>query len=105
MDYVLDNVGVWKDRFINNGIKSFQEMTAQRWIRIIVIVGAYLLIRPYLLKGAENSQKRAMQKEAEALGLDSEGPNANDLRGRKKKSDEGKSTDVDSKPKTRSRKA
>lgn len=90
MDYILDNVGVWKDRLVNNSIQSYQEMTAQRWIRIIMIVGAYLLIRPYLLKGAEKQQKKQMQKEAEELGLgaDTE-PNANSFRGGRKGAKKG----------------
>ncbi|KAH7382158.1 protein trafficking Pga2, partial [Pyrenochaeta sp. MPI-SDFR-AT-0127] len=87
MDYILDNVGEWKDRLVNNSVKSFTEMTPQRWIRIIVIVGAYLLIRPYLLNAAANRQKKQMEKEAEELGLErSTEPNANDFRGGKKSS-------------------
>ncbi|KAJ4368791.1 hypothetical protein N0V83_005873 [Neocucurbitaria cava] len=86
MDYILDNVGEWKDRLVNNSVKSFTEMTPQRWIRIIVIVGAYMLIRPYLLKAAANRQKKQLEKEAEELGLESSGePDANALRGAKSK--------------------
>ena len=82
MDYILDNVGEWKDRLVNNSIKSFEEMTAQRWDRIIAIVGAYLLIRPYLLNAAAKKQKQQLEKEAEDLGLGkSEALDANDFRG------------------------
>jgi hypothetical protein len=82
MDYILDNVGEWKDRLVNNSIKSFEEMTAQRWVRIIAIVGAYLLIRPYLLNAAAKKQKQQLEKEAEDLGLGkSEALDANDFRG------------------------
>lgn len=80
MDYIVEV----KDRLVNNSIKSFEGMTAQRWIRMIAIVGAYMIIRPYLLKAAANRQKKQMEKEAEDLGLGS-GPTANDLRGRKRK--------------------
>ncbi|EOA90808.1 uncharacterized protein SETTUDRAFT_45111 [Exserohilum turcica Et28A] len=83
MDYILDNVGEWKDRFVNNSIKSFEEMTAQRWLRIIAIVGGYLLIRPYLLNAAAKNQKKQLDKEAEELGLGkSDAPDANDFRGK-----------------------
>ncbi len=96
MDYILDNVGVWKDRLVNNSMASFEEMTAQRWIRIILIVCAYLLVRPWLLKGAENRQKRLMAQDAADLGLDGgDGPNANDIRGRKAPKGGAKSTGVD----------
>jgi hypothetical protein len=82
MDYILDNVGEWKDRFINNSIKSWEEMTINRWIRIIAIVGAYLLVRPYLVNAAAKNQKRKLDKEAEDLGLGaSDAPDANDFRG------------------------
>ncbi|KAF1852207.1 uncharacterized protein K460DRAFT_402195 [Cucurbitaria berberidis CBS 394.84] len=109
MDYILDNVGEWKDRLVNNSVKSFTEMTAQRWIRIIVIVGGYLLVRPYVLKAAANRQKRQLDKEAEELGLEpSAEPNANALRGGGKRSkaveEEAKSVDGVSKTKTRQRK-
>lgn len=82
MDYILDNVGEWKDRLVNNSVKSFTEMTPQRWLRIIAIVGAYLLIRPYLLKLAAKQQKKQLDKEADELGLNATGaPNASVLRG------------------------
>lgn len=85
MDYILDNVGEWKDRLVNNSIKSFEDMTVQRWIRIIAIVGGYLLIRPWLLSQASKVQKKQLDKEAEELGLGRDEPNANDLRGGSKK--------------------
>ncbi|USP81042.1 hypothetical protein yc1106_08316 [Curvularia clavata] len=83
MDYILDNVGEWKNRLVNNSIKSFEEMTAQRWVRIIAIVGGYLLIRPYLLNAAAKKQKQQLDREAEELGLGkSDAPDANDFRGK-----------------------
>ncbi|KAF1943094.1 hypothetical protein EJ02DRAFT_323491, partial [Clathrospora elynae] len=82
MDYIIDNVGEWKDRLVNNSVKSWEEMTVQRWIRIIVIVGAYLLVRPYLLSAAAKKQKKQLDREAEELGLGkSDAPDANDFRG------------------------
>lgn len=42
-----------------------------------------MLIRPYLLKAAANRQKKALEKEADELGLGA-GPTANTLRGGKK---------------------
>lgn len=85
MDYILDNVGEWKDRLVNNSVKSFEDMTAQRWIRIIAIVCGYLLIRPFLLNQAAKQQKKQLEKEADELGLGRDEPNANDFRGGSKK--------------------
>lgn len=89
---LIANIVEWKDRLVNNSVKSWEEMSAQRWIRIVVIVGAYLLIRPYLLSHAERSRKKREAKEAAELGLDPQTElSANDFRGGKKpkKGDEG----------------
>jgi hypothetical protein len=85
MDYVdalFDNLNIAKDRLVTNSIASFEGMTAQRWIRI----GAYMLLRPYLLGFAAKRQKQQFEAEAEELGLERDaGPNANSLRGGKGK--------------------
>jgi hypothetical protein len=91
VDYVFENLGVAKERLVNNSIKSFEGMTAQRWVRIIVIIGGYMLLRPYLLGFAAKRQKQQFEQEAEELGLERDaGPNANSLRGGKKTSGGGK---------------
>jgi hypothetical protein len=110
VDYVFDNLNLAKDRLLTNSVKSFEGMTAQRWIRVVLIVGAYMLIRPYLLKAAANRQKAHLEKEAEELGLGDRAPNANDLRGGKKTAGPGKvlgevkDEDWGNKAKTRQRK-
>ncbi|KAI1735080.1 protein trafficking Pga2 [Xylaria scruposa] len=57
------------DRVTNNVSTSFTNMTAQQWIRLIAIVGAYALLRPYIIKlGAKHSAKefeKAQQDVAE----------------------------------------
>jgi hypothetical protein len=91
VDYVFENLGVAKDRLIDNSIKSFEDMTAQRWIRVIVIIGGYMLLRPYLLGFAAKRQQKQLEQEAEELGLERDaGPNANSLRGGKKTTGAGK---------------
>ena len=83
MDYIIENVVEWKDRFVNNSVKSYYEMTATRWIGIVLIVCAYLLVRPYLVNAAAKKQKEQLNREAEELGLGESGaPNANDFRGK-----------------------
>jgi hypothetical protein len=81
MDYVLDNLSVPVERLYNNTIKSFEGMTTQRWVRLVAIIGGYMLLRPWLLKFAADRQKKQFEKESEDLGLG--GPTANDLRGGK----------------------
>jgi hypothetical protein len=91
VDYVFENLALAKDRLIDNSLKSFEDMTAQRWIRIIVIIGGYMLLRPYLLGFAAKRQQKQLEQEAEELGLERDaGPNANSLRGGKKTSGGGK---------------
>ncbi|KAH8167520.1 hypothetical protein CIB48_g709 [Xylaria polymorpha] len=66
---------IWKlvtfitDRVTNNVTTSLTNMTAKQWIRLIAIVGAYALLRPYIIKlGAKHSAKefeKAQQDVAE----------------------------------------
>ncbi|TRX96146.1 hypothetical protein FHL15_002870 [Xylaria flabelliformis] len=57
------------DRVTNNVSTSLTNMTAKQWIRLIAIVGAYALLRPYIIKlGAKHSAKefeKAQQDVAE----------------------------------------
>ncbi|KAI1406440.1 DUF1531-domain-containing protein [Hypoxylon fuscum] len=51
-----------KDRFSNNLSQSFSSMTLQQWIRLVIIVGAYALLRPYLMKMGAKFQEKQMEK-------------------------------------------
>jgi len=44
---------------------SATQMSAKQWIRIIIIMGAYLLLRPYLLKYAAKAQEKQYEKTAQ----------------------------------------
>lgn len=44
------------DRTINNLRLSFEDITLQKFIRLVIIVGAYILLRPYLMKLTGQSQ-------------------------------------------------
>lgn len=78
----------WWTRFTTNTGKSIADMSPQNWIRLIVIVGTYLLLRPYLLKLGAHIQAKQLEKEAkreeEARVARMGGMNANDLRGGRK---------------------
>lgn len=54
-------------------------MDATKWIRVIMIVGAYLLLRPHLLKSSVKAQEKQFEKEHEDGKM-----SPNDLRGVKK---------------------
>ncbi|KAJ8130487.1 hypothetical protein O1611_g3149 [Lasiodiplodia mahajangana] len=59
---------VWKlvslitDRTTTNISASFDSMTAQQWIRLVAIVGAYALLRPYVIKMGARHQEKQFEK-------------------------------------------
>ncbi|KAM7204372.1 Protein trafficking Pga2 [Rhypophila sp. PSN 637] len=56
---VIDLVKIVGGRLQNNVRSGFAEMTAQQWIRLVIIVGAYMLLRPYLIKLGARSQMQS----------------------------------------------
>lgn len=47
----------------NNLSQVFTEMTPKEWIRLVIIVGAYMLLRPYVTKYLGKKQVEAMERE------------------------------------------
>lgn len=60
----------WGTNFTTNTAKSFTTMTAKDWIRIVIIVGTYSLLRPYILKLGAKAQNRAHEKDAADTGAE-----------------------------------
>lgn len=74
------------DRVTRNIKGSFEGMAPEKWIRLVIIVGTYMLLRPYLLKLGGKQQmkqheKEAAEAEAEAAAKAKMSPN--ELRGHK----------------------
>ncbi|KAI1201131.1 DUF1531-domain-containing protein [Nemania serpens] len=75
---------VWKlvtlitERTTSNVNASFDSMTAQQWIRLVAIVGAYALLRPYVIKMGAKFQEKQFEK---AQQLDAAQISPNELRG------------------------
>ncbi|KAI1635943.1 DUF1531-domain-containing protein [Biscogniauxia mediterranea] len=68
-------------RVSNNVGESFTAMTTQQWIRLIVVVGGYMLLRPYIIKmGAKHQIKQLEKQHAEEERQAQLSPN--DLRGK-----------------------
>ncbi|KAI1776306.1 DUF1531-domain-containing protein [Hypoxylon cercidicola] len=61
-----------KDRFSNNLAESFTTMSPQQWIRLVIIVGAYALVRPYIIKAGARFQEKQMDKHFEKERLERE---------------------------------
>jgi len=82
---VASTLSTWKGNFLRNSAASFDTMTPKKWIRLIAIVGAYLLLRPYLLKLGAKVQEQHLEKAAREMSADpGTKMTANDLRGGKK---------------------
>ncbi|KAI1847232.1 hypothetical protein JX265_013357 [Neoarthrinium moseri] len=59
-------VGMAGQRFTTNLTASFTTMTLKHWIRLVMIVGTYLLVRPYIIKlGAKHQEKQFEKAHAE----------------------------------------
>ncbi len=70
MDDIVDTVSHYAMMAYSNGranILKFINMSGLQWIRIITIVGGYLLLRPYITMFAEKSQNKQLEKPLEVL--------------------------------------
>jgi hypothetical protein len=66
VDTVVESVRYYVLNFAHNVHNIFTDMDATRWIRLIAAVGAYLLLRPYLMSWGEKLQKKRFDKEMES---------------------------------------
>ena len=69
-DYELNSLGRLAATFLeyghnatNNISKTYDEMTLQSWIRLIVIIGGYMLMRPYFMKFAAQGALKKLEEE------------------------------------------
>lgn len=86
MDQIFNFFYVIYERFTRNLRGSLEGMSPEKWIRIVIVVGAYVLIRPYLLKMGGKVQMAQHEKEAEAHKAEEEAKSRakmspNELRG------------------------
>lgn len=69
-EHLFDSVSQLADilytRTTTNVGSSFKQMSPQQWIRLVAIVGAYCLLRPYVMKMASKHQERQLEKAEEA---------------------------------------
>lgn len=77
---------VMYERFTRNLRGSFDGMAPEKWIRLVIIVGTYMLLRPYLLKLGGKQQMKQHEKEAAEAEAEAEAKakmSPNELRGHK----------------------
>lgn len=83
---VVKLAGIGYDRFTTNMRATLDGMSPEKWIRLVMIVGAYMLLRPYLIKLGGKSQMKQHEKEAaeaEAEAKEKAKMSPNELRGHK----------------------
>lgn len=65
MDSLVGLLSTAGQRFTTNIKGTFDGMSAEKWIRVVIIVGAYMLLRPYIIKLGEKSQMKSHEKAEE----------------------------------------
>jgi protein trafficking PGA2 len=88
-EMIVNQLLTWYNNFTRNAIHMWDDMTLLKYIRLVAIVGAYALLRPYMMKWGEKIQAKQHEKEldpyeiatadAKAKGKGMVSPN--DLRG------------------------
>lgn len=82
------------NNFTRNAIALWSDTTAKQWIRVIVIVGGYLLLRPYLEKLGAKMQGLQHEKELDPAEMGGAKMSANDIRGVKLRGAKGVPVDL-----------
>jgi hypothetical protein len=59
-----ETLATWRDNFYRNTSEAFTTMKPEGYIRLVVIVGAYALLRPYIMKIGANLQERQHERDA-----------------------------------------
>jgi hypothetical protein len=61
-DTIFGQVTQWVNNFQRNAMHMFDGMEVKNYIRLIAVVGAYALLRPYLMKLGEKIQAKQHEK-------------------------------------------
>jgi hypothetical protein len=70
MAYIVDQIQTFARNFLKNVIDTFGSLTIEKYIRLVVIVGAYMLLRPYVMKLGAKVQGREHEKEVDTEELE-----------------------------------
>lgn len=78
---VMSTLSTWAGNFKRNTTKAFDDLQPKDKIRLIIVVGAYFLLRPYLMKLGAWLQMRDFERQSAKLEEEAKASfNANDLR-------------------------
>lgn len=73
-------LSTWAQNFQTNTRDAFQRMTPKDYLRLVVIVCAYMLLRPYIIKLGARVQAQQLEKAQREEAVEA-AMNGNDLRG------------------------
>lgn len=73
-------LSTWKGNLTRNTTESFTKMTPKNWLRLVIVVCTYALIRPYILKLGAKVQEQHLEKEAKESDEKWAAMHPNDLR-------------------------
>ncbi|KAI9832286.1 MAG: hypothetical protein M1819_004464 [Sarea resinae] len=60
---ILGSIGTWRSNFQNQVQYTVKKMTIHDYLRLVIIVGAYCLLRPYLIKLGARFQAKDHERE------------------------------------------
>ncbi|KAE9373999.1 DUF1531-domain-containing protein [Stipitochalara longipes BDJ] len=66
---VIAQLNTWYNNFTRNAVHMWDDMTMLKYIRLVAIVGAYALLRPYIMKWGEKLQAKEHEKELDPYEL------------------------------------
>jgi hypothetical protein len=62
---LVDSIRIWAENLQRNISDAFYRMTPEKYIRLVAIIGAYALIRPYVVKLGSRFQTKEHEKEVD----------------------------------------
>lgn len=62
---IMEHIYTLAENFQRNLSETLSNMTPEKYIRLIVIIGAYALLRPYIMKVGARFQAREHEKEVD----------------------------------------
>jgi Protein trafficking PGA2 len=63
LEFIPNQLVTWYNNFIRNAVHMWDGMTLIKYIRLIAVLGAYMLLRPYLMKLGAKLQAKEHEKE------------------------------------------
>lgn len=65
MEDLIEYIRLRAGNFQQNAYETFSRLTPEKYIRLIVLVGAYMLLRPYIMKLGSKLQTKEHEKEVD----------------------------------------